>query len=291
MSIRRPIAAHQFYPGRPADCRALIEQCLQEAPLLPASLPAAIVAGIAPHAGWIFSGALAASVFAAVKRQQESVDVCVILGASHSYFGTKPAVSDDTAWETPLGSIEVCRELVDQLVKAEVAGLSNMAHRAEHSIEVQVPFVQYCFPTARLCPVVVPPTRSAVSLGEWLGRWMEQQKGTVLCLGSTDLTHYGPGYGFVPKGRGREGIEWAAQVNDRRFIELALALEPQRMLSEAAENVNACGPGAAAAAVAAAKVLGRTTGHLLGYTNSHRVMADKMATSSLDSVGYAAMVF
>jgi len=244
-----------------------------------------------PHAGWIFSGAVAASVFGALNRQAERVEVFVLLGASHTYFGAKPAVSDHEAWESPLGSIEVSRELVDQLVKADVAGLSNAAHRAEHSIEVQVPFIQHCFPQARICPVVVPATGQAVPLGQWLGRWMRDQGRAAVCLASTDLTHYGPGYGFVPKGRGREGIEWAAQVNDRRFIELAASMEPQQMLSEAAENVNACGPGAAAAAVAAAKAFGKAEGHLLAYTNSHNVMADKMATFSPDSVGYAAMVF
>jgi AmmeMemoRadiSam system protein B len=290
MLIRRPVAANQFYPGQRADCIALIEQCLREASL-PPSLPERIVAGIVPHAGWIFSGTVAASVFGALGRQVEPIELFVLLGASHSYFGPRPAVSDHEAWDSPLGSIEVSRDLVDQLVKADVASLSNAAHRTEHSIEVQVPFVQYCFPQARICPVVVPPTADAVRLGQWLGQWMRDQDRAIVCLASTDLTHYGPGYGFVPKGRGREGIEWAAQVNDRRFINLAAALEAQRMLSEAAENVNACGPGAAAAAVAAAKALGKTEGHLLAYTNSHRVMADKMATFSLDSVGYAAMVF
>jgi len=290
MQIRRPIVAHQFYPGQREDCVAEIEQHLSEGNL-PAVLPDKIVAGIVPHAGWVFSGDLAGLVFAAFRCQYDHVEVFVILGAAHSYVGAQPVVGPETYWETPLGRIEVNREWIDRLLKAGWVGQSNTAHRSEHSIEVQVPFIQYSFPRAQICPIVVPPTAQAVPLGQCLGEWIRGQDRPIVCLASTDLTHYGPRYGFVPQGSGREGIQWAAQVNDRRFIDLALAMKPEQMLTEAAENVNACGPGAAAAAVAAAKAFGKTEGQLLAYTNSHRVMADKMDTFSLDSVGYAAMVF
>jgi len=290
MQIRKPVVARQFYPGLRDDCIAEIEQYLREA-CLPTVLPDKIVAGIVPHAGWMFSGALAALVFAALKSQYETIEVFVLLGAAHNYFGSKPAVGTEEYWETPLGRIEVNKDLVHRLLETEWAAASSSAHRTEHSIEVQVPFVQYAFPKAQICPIVVPPTPKAIPLGQWLGQWIHDQGKPVVCLASTDLTHYGPRYGFVPKGSGRDGIQWAAQVNDRRFIDLAIAMEPQQILAETAENANACGPGAAAACVAAAKELGKTSGQLLAYTNSHCVMADKMDTFSLDSVGYAAMVF
>jgi AmmeMemoRadiSam system protein B len=290
MQIRRSIVAHQFYPGRRDDCVAEIEQCLAERGL-PASLPDGIVAGIVPHAGWVFSGALAAMVFAALKRQYTQIDVFVILGTAHSDVGSGPVVGTETSWETPLGQIDVAEDLVDQLVKAGRVGVSRVAHRSEHSVEVQVPFVQYCYPGAQLCPIVVPASLEAIPLGEWLGQRIRSADRRIVCLGSTDLTHYGPQYGFVPMGRGREGIHWAAQVNDRRFIDLALNVDPGGLLAGASENAYACGPGAAAAAVAAAKAFGKTSGQLLAYTNSHRVMADKMEAFSPDSVGYAAMVF
>jgi MEMO1 family protein len=290
MQIRRPIVAHQFYPGQREDCIAQIEQCLS-AGNPPDVLPDKIVAGIVPHAGWDFSGDLAGLVFASLRRQYDPIELFVILGAAHRYGGAQPVVGPETCWETPIGQIEVNREWIDRLVKAGVVVQSATAHRMEHSIEVQVPFVQHCFPKARICPIVVPPTAQAVPLGQRLGEWIQGQDRPIVCLASTDLTHYGPRYGFVPQGHGREGIQWAAQINDRRFIDLALAMEPEQMLVEASENANACGPGAAATAVAAAKVFGKTGGQLLAYTNSHRVMADKMDSFSLDSVGYAAMVF
>jgi hypothetical protein len=126
------------------------------------------------------------------------------------------------------------------------------------------------------------------SVGEIIKR--EGQK-KIVCIGSTDLTHYGPRYGFTPMGTGLEGMRWADTVNDQRFIDLALKLDAEQILTSAAENCNACGPGAAAAVVAAAKKLGKTEGLLLGHTNSNEIMLRKMGETSYDSVGYAAIVF
>jgi AmmeMemoRadiSam system protein B len=120
---------------------------------------------------------------------------------------------------------------------------------------------------------------------------MDRSDKKIVCIGSTDLTHYGPRYGFTPMGTGPEALKWATEVNDRRFIGLALKLEPRAMLTNAAENCNACGAGAAAAAVAAAKILGKTEGVLLAHTDSNDVMVREMGTSSQDSVGYAAIIY
>ncbi|MHC4725677.1 MAG: AmmeMemoRadiSam system protein B [Planctomycetota bacterium] len=113
----------------------------------------------------------------------------------------------------------------------------------------------------------------------------------IVCIGSTDLTHYGPRYGFTPMGVNTEALKWADNVNDRMFIDLALKLEPESLLASAAENCNACGAGAAAAAIAAAKKLGKTEGLLLAHTNSNEIMLRNMHTPSADSVGYAAIIF
>jgi AmmeMemoRadiSam system protein B len=92
-------------------------------------------------------------------------------------------------------------------------------------------------------------------------------------------------------GTGAEALRWASTVNDQRFIDLALKLDQRALLASAAENCNACGPGAAAAAVTAAKRLGKAQGLLLAHTNSNDVMLRTMGAGSLDSVGYAAIVF
>ena len=291
MQTRKSIVAGQFYPGQHDACMDEINNCLDTVALTE-RLPEKIVAGIVPHAGWTFSGTLAAMVFQAIRQQHEKVHSFVIFGAAHSYFGGTPAVYDKGFWATPLGDIPIDEELAEEVLSSGPAESDSNAHRNEHSIEVQVPFVQYLFAGAKILPVLVPPTAQAITLGDNIGRIIQKNRQKkIICIGSTDLTHYGPHYGFMPKGLDQDALKWAETVNDKKFIDLALGLEPQELLTGAAENHNACGPGAAAATVAAAKKLGSKKGTLLAHTNSNRVMQQKMGTTSADSVGYAAIIY
>ncbi len=140
-------------------------------------------------------------------------------------------------------------------------------------------------------PIITPANESSIVLGEALAARPPETAAGVFYIGSTDLTHYGPRYGFTPVGIGSDALGWASGVNDRQFIDLALALEPQRLLANAIENGNACGPGAAAAAVMAAKTLGALKGVLLAHTSSNEVLLRKTGAANRDSVGYAAIVF
>ena len=290
MQTRKPIVAGQFYPGRHESCVDEINQYLEQS--TPSEvLPETIAAGIVPHAGWAFSGQLAAMVFAAIKHVHEKVDTFVIFGAAHSYFGRSPALYEAGTWITPLGEAAIDEELADQVLAKQTAISDTQAHRSEHSIEVQVPFIQYLFAGAKILPIVVPPTEQAVALGTSIGDIISAAKKKIVCIGSTDLTHYGPRYDFTPMGTDQNALQWASRVNDRKFIDLALKLDAESLLTSAAENCNACGSGAAAAAVAAAKKLGKTEGLLLAHTNSNEVMLRDMGTSSADSVGYAAIIF
>ncbi len=290
MKTRQPIVAGQFYPAGRDACLAEVRQCI-DAATLDVPLPESIAAGIVPHAGWTFSGRTAALVFAAVKKRHEHVDTFVLCGAAHSYFGSMPAADDSDRWETPLGSIEIDREIREHLLKAQVVVADASAHRREHSLEVQIPFIQHLFAAATILPIVAPPTETALALGEALGDIVSRTQKRVVCIGSTDLTHYGPRYGFTPEGEGPEGLRWASDVNDRHFIDLALQLDSERLLAEAIDRGNACGPGAAAATIMAAKKLGVVEGSLLAYTNSNEVMVRHMGAAGRDSVGYAALVF
>ena len=291
MQTRKPVVAGQFYPGQHAACIAEMHDFLDN--ISPADhLPDSIVAGIVPHAGWIFSGALAAMVFAAVKELHDKVNTFVIFGAAHGYFGAAPAVAAAGTWLTPLGEVVIDDELADAVLSTGHAIDSLEAHGAEHSIEVQIPFIQDMFPGAKILPILVPPREQAVKLGTAVGEIIGQSEAKkIVCIASTDLTHYGPRYGFTPMGVGKSAVQWAQTVNDRKFIDLAVKAEPQALLASAAENCNACGAGAAAAAIAAAKQLGRTEGLLLAHTTSNEVMLEKMNTTSQESVGYAAIVF
>ena len=291
MQTRKSIVAGQFYPGQHDACIDEINNSL-DAAVINVPLPDKIVAGIVPHAGWTFSGSLAAMVFQAIKQQHEKVHTFVIFGAAHSYFGGIPAVYDKGFWSTPLGDVPVDEELAEEVLSMGPAESNYSAHQSEHSLEVQVPFIQYLFAGSKILPTLVPPTAQAITLGDNLGRIIQKNKQKkIVCIGSTDLTHYGPHYGFMPKGLDQDALKWADTVNDKKFIDLALGLEPQELLTGAAENHNACGPGAAAATIAAAKKLGSKKGILLAHTNSNKVMQQKMGTTSVDSVGYAAIIY
>lgn len=288
MPTREPVVAGQFYPADRDECLAEVRACL-DAEDLPASVPSSIVAGIVPHAGWTFSGAVAAMVFRAIQHCDRAVETFVLCGTAHGYFGSMPADDDNDEWECPLGNVAVDRGLRDDLVERGVVAIDAAAHRGEHSIEVQIPFIVHLFPQAKILPLTVPPTRAALALGEALAEVASGQ--AIVCIGSTDLTHYGPRYGFTPMGVGSAGLRWASEVNDRAFIDLALQLDAERLLVGAVENGYACGPGTAAAVTSAARKLRVGRGTLLAHINSNEVMQRKMGVTGRDSVGYAAIVF
>jgi hypothetical protein len=290
MQTRKPIVAGQFYAGSRDSCLTELNECFAERNV-EQPLPETIAAGIVPHAGWVFSGSLAAMVFSAVKQQNKGIDTFVIFGASHRYHGPEPAVYDKGAWLTPLGEISIDEELAELVLEKGSALRSAQAHAYEHSIEVQVPFVQHLFPNAKLLPILTPHSFESIDIGCCLGKIAKEYEKKIIFIGSTDLTHYGPRYGFAPMGTGEKALEWASTVNDREFIDFTLQMQPEKMLASAEKNCNACGAGAAAASVAAAKKLGKNAGTLLAHTDSNSIMIDKMGSSSSESVGYAAIVF
>ncbi len=292
MNTRKPAVAGQFYPAQHDDCLEEIQQCLEETSL-EQPLPDNIVAAIVPHAGWTFSGPLAAMAFAAIKQLHEKVHTFILFGAVHSYQPSAAAVYNLGSWQTPLGETKIDEDLADQILKATTLASADLeAHRHEHSIEVQLPFIQHLFAGARIVPILVVPGSNAIELGERIGTIIAHAANKkIVCIGSTDLTHYGPRYGFYPEGTGPAAIDWAKNVNDARFITAALEAAPLEMLQTADENHNACGPGAAAATVAAAKQLGKTKGILLAHTHSNDVMNKKFNQTSNESVGYATIIY
>ena len=184
MQTRKPIVADQFYPGRHNSCVTEINECLRQK--RPAeSLPETIAAGIVPHAGWTFSGSLAAMVFSAIKQRHGKVDTFIIFGAAHGYYGPSPAVYDKGIWLTPLGEVAVDEELADAILKSDAAVSDTSAHQDEHSIEVQVPFIQHLFADAKILPILTPPNEQAISLGEVVGDIIKQQQKKIVCIGST----------------------------------------------------------------------------------------------------------
>ena len=195
MKARNPVVAGQFYPGSMNTCVDEIEECLGEVQIKEA-LPSSIDSAILPHAGWLFSGSVAASGFKAISDRHDFVDTFVIFGAAHGYWGHEPVMDEHDRWLTPLGEVKVDEELGEALAEERRADYNSNAHRGEHSIEVQVPFVQHLFPKAKILPVITGANDEAIKLGQVIGKIMSESDKKIVCLGSTDLTHYGPRYGI-----------------------------------------------------------------------------------------------
>jgi MEMO1 family protein len=294
MQARKPAVAGQFYASDNRTCIKDIKMCLEDR-TLPKRLPDTIVAGIVPHAGWTFSGDVAVLVFNAIRTVHKHVDTFIIFGAVHYPYGKGAAVYGKGAWQTPLGEVAIDEAVAAAIVESCPSAEENeAAHQFEHSIEVQVPFVHHLFPETKIVPIMVPPAEFAVDFGGEVGEVITSKLNggkKIVCIGSTDLTHYGPRYGFDPVGTGPEAIKWAKEVNDKQFIDFALEMNAEKILHTALQNQNACGAGAAAATVAVAKKLGKTKGHLLAHTHSNEVMEKKFGQPSEESVGYAGIIF
>jgi len=287
MMIREPVRAGMFYPASAEECRRTAGR-LTSAAAAAGLTGRRLYGGIVPHAGWTFSGAVAGTVFATL-AQSRRPDVMVLFGAVHYQRGHHAWVFGSGRWETPLGAVEVEARLSER-----ICGHTNLvlddpnAHEGEHSIEVQLPLLQVALPDCKVVPVLVPPGPAAVEVGQAVAGTIEAYGYDAVVVGSTDLTHYGPSYGMTSHGRGREGIAWAKEVNDRRMIDLILGLDAAGIVPEAGEHQNACGAGAVAATVAAAARLGAREGVLLQHTSSAEIMA---SAGVEDSVGYAGVVF
>jgi len=255
------------------------------------ALPERIVGGIVPHAGWVFSGRVAATVFAAAAARARP-DTVVLFGATHRRMPETAAIFAEGIWETPLGAVEVDSRLAQRiLANTSLIRDDPYAHESEHSIEVQVPFVQHLFPDAKILPIMVEPAAEAVEVGRIVARTAEGCDAEVIFVGSTDLTHYGPRYGFAPNGVGESALRWAKEVNDKRMIEIILEMNAEAVVGEAAEHLNACGAGAVAATISACGQLGAERGHLLAHVSSYEVSMALWGQSGSDAVGYAGIVF
>ncbi len=305
MSVSRETRfAGSFYPADPATVRDQLAELFAGLPPQPA------IGGVAPHAGWVFSGRLAARTITCLAAFQPQT--LVLFGAAHRMLATTAAVADDGLWETPIGPLEIDAELVDRLAGIPELAIQPAAHDQEHSLEVQLPLIKYAIPDVRIVPILVRPGPHAPEIGravaERLAGTTATQSGAlgenrpkssvvresalprVGFLASTDLTHYGPRFGFEPEGRGVAGLRWAKEVNDRAFIAAIRQGDPDAIWRLAAERHAACGGGAVAALVAAMRFFGRREYVELAHTTSSETAPD-FAADPHHAVGYHAGIF
>jgi AmmeMemoRadiSam system protein B len=281
MNRRKRSLPSGWYPFNGKDCQREIESYI-EGWLPPPSLSGAERGGIVPHAGWYFSGKLAARVFYSLKSKRK-VEVVVLYGG-HLGPNELPRIVMEEAWETPLGDIKIQTDFAKSLLK-RINAKEESPSSGDNTIEVQLTMIKYFFPEAKLLAIRSPASLQAERLGKEVSEIVKKEGIPIIAVGSTDLTHYGPNYGFLNKGTGPSSVEWVKKENDKGWIDRALKMDVEGLLEHARKNDSACSAGAAASAIATCKALGAEKGGLLEYLSSYDILPD-------DSfVGYAGIIY
>ena len=280
MSRRSRTLPRGWYPVDKKECQREIESFLEG--WLPSVSPKTVRGGIVPHAGWYFSGMLAARVFHLLKSKSKA-DLIVLYGG-HLGHEDPPRMVTEESFETPFGDMEMDSEFARSLMK-RIEVKTESPTSGDNTMEIQLPMIKYFFPDAKLLAIRSPSSLKAETLGEEVARLANGKGVAILAIGSTDLTHYGPNYGFVRKGIGPSALKWVKNENDRGFIDCALRMDTKGLIRHAEENNSACSAGAAASAIATCKTIGAEKGTLIDYYTSYEIMPD-------DSfVGYAGIIY
>ena len=286
MKKRATAVAGMFYPDNARELRALIDQSFSNQRFGPGKVRSSTLSAnnqhrkiygiVSPHAGYIYSGAVAANGFYEVASINFQ-DV-IMVGPNHYGIGSWVAGMRDGIWETPLGEVQVNSQMADEIKRRSAAlDFDDYAHSRDHCLEVQLPFLQYVKQDFKIVPVVlVSQNRDiALDLGNAISQTimeMDALDSTVL-LASSDFTHYEPNS--------------EAHKKDGELIKPILSLDVNRFYTILERmNISACGYGAIATMMVAAKNLGATRGELLKYATSGDVTGDVSAV-----VGYSSIVF
>ena len=280
MKTRLPAVAGSFYPDNDGELRTQIQECFMhklgpgKIPAVPTNIDDGLVGFIVPHAGYLYSGPVAAHSYyhLAVAGPRQSV---VILGPNHSGYGSGVSANTSGQWSTPLGDVPVDQQLGEIIVKnSGLIDVEEQAHRSEHSIEVQLPFLQYIYPRRfRFVPIcmMLQDLETSKEVGEAVAT-AAQELGSVI-LASSDWTHYEP--------------QEKAVLKDGEALKAATEMDPARFQTTIEErNVSACGYGPVTALMHASKILGAKHAKLLSYHTSGDVTGDNSSV-----VGYAALMF
>ncbi|MBX5328247.1 MAG: AmmeMemoRadiSam system protein B [Candidatus Bathyarchaeota archaeon] len=280
VKIRRPTQAGAFYEGNAESLRKQIEQCFLhkygpgKLPKVDGAGPRQIVGLVCPHAGYMFSGPVAAHAYYKLALDGKP-DIVVLFGPNHTGYGSALAVMNDGVWRTPLGDVGVDGETANSIVhESRIIDVDDSAHQFEHSIEVQLPFLQYLYGSNfKIVPVcfLMQDLSSAREVGQAVAKVLAEKNAVVIA--SSDMTHY-------------EQQEKAAK-NDRLALEAVEAMDETKFYSIIeAHNISACGYGPISALITAAKTLGAKEAKLLCYKTSGDIIGDYSSV-----VGYAAVSF
>ncbi len=263
---RRPVVAGQFYPGSPSQLRAMIEQFIDEK-----AAKEEVIGLVLPHAGYSYSGPVAGATISRIKFK----DTFIIMGPNHTGGGRPLSIMTEGTWETPLGEVKIDSELGKQILASsnylqEDAG----AHQFEHSIEVQLPFLQYFQPDIKIVPIVLAyySDDAYKEIGKEIAKAIKDLNREVVIIASSDMTHY-------------ESQE-SARKKDMQAIEAVLDLNEDELIKRVHElDISMCGYAPTVSLISAARELGAKRAELVKYQTSGDIMGDYSSV-----VGYAGII-
>lgn len=264
-STRKPAVAGQFYPSSAKDINAMISSFADKA-----AQKNDVIGCVLPHAGYVYSGKVATATISRVNIK----DTVVLLGPNHTGLGTDFSIMPRGTWQTPLGNVEINSDLANSfLSKSAYLQADTIAHLDEHSLEVELPILQYFRRDFKIVPIAIKiGNLSALNeIAQSLAGVIIEKglKGSVIFVASSDMTHYEP--------------QESAEKKDALAIKAICALDEQRLESAIKKfDISMCGFAPVAVLIKAAKLLGAKTGKLIKYQTSGDATKD---TSSV--VGYA----
>ena len=275
MKVRKPAVADLFYPGTAKELLEQIEWCYKDK-LGPGAMPQVnikgrreIIAMVVPHAGYVYSGPVAAHAYKELANDGVP-DTAVIIGPNHTGYGAAVSVWTKGAWKTPLGEVKINEELASNLLD-RIIQADDTAHLYEHSIEVQIPWIQHLYMEE---VKIVPITMMAqdIETARDVGSAISQISDNVVIIASSDFTHYEP--------------QSIAIEKDRSMIEAIINLDEEKLYQQRELlNSTMCGFGPVAAAIVAAKEMKAKEATLLKYATSGDATGDFSRV-----VGYASIV-
>jgi AmmeMemoRadiSam system protein B len=264
--VRHPAVAGQFYPSNPKTLRHDIQSYLS-----PGAESVSALGCVVPHAGYMYSGHVAGAVYAHLDVPER----CIVLCPNHTGMGHPLSIMSHGVWETPLGTVPIDAELGGELIRAfPVLSEDGDAHRTEHGIEVQLPFLQAKRPQFRFVPIAIGTRQyeALEGLGRAIGEAVAARNERVLVIASSDMNHY--------------ESDPVTRVKDRKAIDRILALDARGLYDVVTtEDISMCGYGPTVAMLTAAKLLGATRAELMEYATSGDVSGDRQMV-----VGYAGVV-
>ena len=268
MRIREPAVAGKFYPFNSSQLEKMIERFFFEAKVDPLNAKAIV----APHAGYEHCGKTAATVYKSVAGD---FDTIVILGPNHTGMGAGVSTSLDT-WRTPLGNVPVDEEFAKAIMEDTIITDDYRSHLQEHSIEVQLPWLQYRFKDFNFVPIVINPIYYKIDtckeIGNKISEVASKLKRNILIVASSDFTHHGSVYGnTVYKGPLSQILKKMKEF-DLEIAGYASKIMPERIIEVCdANRCTVCGYGPISASLWGAKNIGAKEGKILDYSTSFEV--------------------